>query len=73
MKNIVYISITVLIITSIYSCKNKESRNDDTPESLENSSLDIKRYSKRGNLVNNLYYDLVENSEKLKKIRSRNY
>ena len=60
-----------LIIITLFSCKKEtvEPENKtDIPEALEDKSLS--RGSKRGNLVEELYQDLVSKSTELQKLET---
>jgi hypothetical protein len=67
--------LTVFVFSVIISCNKKEENNtvkkDEIPEALKEDNSSLKRYSrKNGDLINELYSDLVEKSEELQNLEN---
>ncbi len=64
---------TVFIFTLLFSCGNKETGDNattkqETPEALQDDKLEIKSYSRSGDLTEELYQELVGKNPALKKL-----
>ncbi len=63
---------TILILILLFSCGGKIENNSptikETPEALQDNKLDIKRYSRSGDLTEELYQELVEKTPALEKL-----
>jgi hypothetical protein len=73
MRNIRNIFGTIIILTLIVSCggghtdDNKPTK-QETPNALQDDKLDIKSYSRSGDLTEELYQELVDKTPALKKL-----
>jgi hypothetical protein len=68
--------LTVFVFISIISCNKKEennsAQNKEVPKALKEDNTSLTRYSKRkGDLINQLYFDLVEKSPELQNLEEQ--
>jgi predicted transcriptional regulator len=72
MINFGYIFGTIFILTLLVSCggqtDNKKPTQQETPNALLDSKLEIKSYSRSGDLTEELYSELVDKTPALKKL-----
>lgn len=66
------LQITILLIFLV-SCTNGETKNDKTteektPQALQDNKLEIKSYSRSGDMIEELYQELVDKTKLLKKL-----
>lgn len=64
---------TLLTLTILFSCGSEQTKLNDsdkqeTPKALKNDKLEIKSYSRSGDLTEELYEELVAKSPELKKL-----
>ena len=64
---------TIFILTLLLSCNNKRTDNNattkqETPQALQDDKLEIKSYSRSGDLTEELYKELVDKTPALKKL-----
>lgn len=64
---------TIFILTLLLSCGNKQTDNNtstkqETPEALQDDKLEIKSYSRSGDLTEELYQELVDKTPALKEL-----
>lgn len=64
---------TIFIITLLFSCSNEQKDiikpiQAETPKALQDSKLEIKSYSRSGDLIDELYQELVDKNPALKKL-----
>jgi hypothetical protein len=64
---------TVFILTLLFSCGNKQigdnaTTKQETPKALQDDKLEIKSYSRSGDLTEELYQELVGKNPALKKL-----
>jgi len=64
---------TIFILTLLLSCNNKRTDNNattkqETPQALQDDKLEIKSYSRSGDLTEELYQELVDKTPALKKL-----
>lgn len=64
----------IYILTFLVSCGGQTDNNkpseQETPKALQDSKLDIKSYSRSGDLTEELYQELVDKTPELKKIEN---
>ena len=75
MRNIRNIFWTIIILTLIVSCggghtDNNKPTKQETPNALQDDKLDIKSYSRSGDLTEELYHELVDKTPALKKLEN---
>lgn len=71
-KPIILISL-VFILAHLLSCGNKQKESDatkkhETPAALQDDKIEFKSYSRSGDLIEELYQELVNKSQELKKL-----
>ena len=63
---------TIFILTLLFSCgggrTNDNATKQETPKALQDSKLEIKSYSRSGDLTEELYQELVDKTPALKKL-----
>lgn len=64
---------TVFILTLLFSCGNKQTSDNstikqETPKALQDDKLEIKSYSRSGDLTEELYQELIGKNPALKKL-----
>jgi len=75
MKNISNILGSFYMVLILVSCGDKKADNkilsqQETPKALEDSKIDYKSYSRSGDLVDELYQEIVDNSPALQKLEN---
>ncbi len=63
----------IFCLTLLYSCENRQKENKtetriETPKALQEDKLEIKSYSRSGDLIDELYQELVDKNPELKKL-----
>lgn len=64
---------TTILLIFLVSCSNGQTKNDkaapaETPQALQDNKLEIKSYSRSGDLIEELYQELVDKTKLLKKL-----
>lgn len=69
-----YKKLAILSLLILSSCGGKETNDknskNDTPEALQEGSIDLKRYSKRNDLAEELYQELATKNPELKSLET---
>jgi predicted transcriptional regulator len=70
MKKLIFLFTAVLYLTSFICCDNRQTEKAETPDALQDDKLDITSYNRTGDLVEELYQELVEKSPTLKNLEA---
>jgi hypothetical protein len=73
MANFGTLSVTIFVLTLLISCGGEQTESDkkpkqETPKALQDNKLEIKSYSRTGDLGEELYQELVDKTPELKKL-----
>ncbi len=73
MKSLSTCYIAIFCLTLLFSCENRQKENKteikaETPKALQEDKLEIKSYSRSGDMIEELYQELVDKNPELKKL-----